>query len=244
MAAGVEGVAMGLAIAVNFINRSNDSGNSEVVIFEARPSVPPLHTLRFHNNSGSTQTFVCFQPPMGATKGLAPAWFAMPVANGVEVNFTWQETYDLIWMETGPLAPGIQFSASEVVPAALGASNHVVLTFTDGIFSFAGQGPGPASELQITTQAIPPNTASIGIGMAGSPINIVQAASFTTNTFTPAINYWVTVADVAQGELMDLSTLSSKAHVAFPPEVTGMTVTLRQGAMIGELVWTVQQGVV
>ena len=52
------------------------------------------------------------------------------------------------------------------------------------------------------------------------------------------------VADVTQGELMDLSTLSSKAHVVFPPEVTGMTVTLRQGAMIGELVWTVQQGLV
>ena len=56
---------MGLAIAVNFINRSNDSGNSEVVIFEARPSVPPLHTLRFHNNTGSTQTFVCFQRRWG-----------------------------------------------------------------------------------------------------------------------------------------------------------------------------------
>jgi hypothetical protein len=64
---------MGLAIAVNFINRSNDSDNSEVVFFGARPSNPPLHTLRFHNNSGSTQTFVCFQPPLDATKGLAPA---------------------------------------------------------------------------------------------------------------------------------------------------------------------------
>jgi hypothetical protein len=239
MAAGMEGAAMGLAITVNFINRSSDTGNSEVVIFAARPNDPPLHTLRFYNNSGSTQTLVCFQPSMGAT--LAPAWFAMPVANGVEVNFTWQQTYDLVWMETGPLAPGIQFSASEIVPASLTNSNHITLTFTDGIFSFADQGPGPASELQITTQAIPPNTASIGIGMAGSPINIVQAEAFTTTTFAPAINYWVTVADVAQGELMNLSALSSKAHVVFPPEVTGMTATLSQGV---RLAWTVQQGLV
>ena len=97
---------MGLTITVNFVNRSNDANNSEVVIFAAQPSGPPLHTLRFHNNSGSTQTFVCYQLPANATKGLAPAWFAMPVANGVEVNFTWQETYDLVWMQTGPLRPG------------------------------------------------------------------------------------------------------------------------------------------
>jgi hypothetical protein len=235
---------MGLAIAVNFINRSNDSDNSEVVFFGARPSNPPLHTLRFHNNTGSTQTFVCFQPPLDATKGLAPAWFAMRVANGVEVNFSWQEVWDLIWMETGPLAAGIQFSASEVVPASLATNNRIVLTYTDGVFSFAEQGPGPQGELQIATQMIPPNTASVGIGMAGSPINMVQAAPNLTTTFQPRINYWVTVADVVQGELMDLSTLRAKAQVVFPPEITGMTATLSQGIVVGELVWTVRQGLV
>src|ERR1700709_1938268 len=119
MAAGVEGAAMGLAIAVNFINRSNDSGNSEVVIFEARPSNPPLHTLRFHNNTGSTQTFVCFQPPRAAAKSSPPAWFAMRVANGVEVNFSWQEVGEMGRRDTAPRKGGVQFSASEVVPASL-----------------------------------------------------------------------------------------------------------------------------
>jgi hypothetical protein len=169
----------------------------------------------------------------------------MRVANGVEVNFSWQEVWDLIWMETGPLAAGIQFSASEVVPASLAATNNrIVLTYADGIFSFAEQGPGPQGVLQIATQMIPPNTASIGIGMAGSPINMVQAAPNLTATFEPRINYWVTVADVVQGELMDLATLSAKAHVAFPPEITGMTATLSQGVVVGELVWTVRQGLV
>jgi rhizosphere induced protein len=245
MAARGGGAAMGLSITVNFINRSSDAGNSGVVIFAAQPSGPPLHTLRFHNNSGSTQTFVCFQPAGDPNKGFAPAWFAMPVANGVEVNFTWQETYDLCWMETGPLAPGIQFSASEVVPAALGATNRAALTFTDGIFSFADQGPGvPPGEFQIAAQGIPPDTASIGIGMAGSPIEIVQATPFVTVTFKPFINYWVTVADVAQGEIMDLSKLGPKAHVIFPPEVTGMTATFDHGVLIEGLVWTVRQGLV
>jgi hypothetical protein len=246
MAGGVKGATMGLTITVNFINRSSDTNNSEVVIFAARPSGPPLHTLRFHNNSGSTQTFVCFQPAGDATKGFAPAWFAMPVASGVEVNFTWQETYDLCWMETGPLAPGIQFSASEVVPATPGTNNRATLTFTDGIFSFTDQGPGvPPGEFQIAAQGIPSNTASIGIGMAGSPIEIVQAPPFMTVTFKPFINYWVTVADVAQGEIMDLSTLGLKAPVVFPPLVTGMTATLApEGTVIQGLAWTVQQGLV
>jgi rhizosphere induced protein len=236
--------AMGQAISIIFINHSSDIGNSQVVIFAAPPSGPPLQTLRFHNNSGSTQTFVCFQPAGDPDKGFAPAWFAMPVANGVEVNFNWQETYDLCWMETGPLAPGIQFSASEVVPAALGTSNRATLTFTDGIFSFADQGPGvPANAFVIAAQAIPPNTASVGIGMAGAPIEIVQATAFTTRTITPRINYYVTIADVAQGEIMDLSKLGPTAPVIFPPEVTGMTATLAHGTLIG-LGWTVQQGLV
>jgi rhizosphere induced protein len=247
VAAGVGGATMGLMITVNFVNRSNDSNNSEIVIFAARPSGPPLHTLRFHNNSGSTQTFVCFQTLDHATAGLVPAWFAMPVANGVEVNFTWQETCDLVWMETGPLAPGIQFSASQVVPAALGTSNQIALTFTDGVFSFADQGAGgPPNDFQITAHAIPANTASIGIGMAGSPTYIVQAQPFITTTITPSINYWVTVADVTQGELMDLSTLGPKAPVVFPPDVTSMTATLNPGGTTIPpiLAWKIQQGLV
>jgi hypothetical protein len=236
---------MGLTITVNFVNRSNDANNSDVVIFAAQPSGPPLHTLRFHNNSGSTQTFVCFQLPANATTGLVPAWFAMPVANGVEVNFTWQETYDLVWMQTGPLAPGIQFSASEVVPAALGTSNRITLTYTDGVFSFADQGAGqPPNDFQIVAQSIPPNMASVGIGMAGSPTSIVQANAFVSYTIAPTVNYWVTVADVTQGALIDVSSLSSKAQVIFPPDVTGMTATLGQGTVINQLLWKIQQGLV
>jgi hypothetical protein len=238
---------MGLTITVNFVNRSSDSNNSEVVIFATPPSGPPLHTLRFHNNSGSTQTFVCFQTTGQATTGLVPAWFAMPVANGVEVNFTWQETYDLIWMETGALAPGIQFSASETVPATLGTSNQITLTFTDGAFSFAKQGPGvPANDFQIIAQAIPADTASIGIGMAGSPTFIVQAHPFTSDTIAPTTNYWVTVADVTQGELIDIAAVSPKAPVVFPPDVTGMTATLYLNETTIQPVptWKIQQGLV
>jgi rhizosphere induced protein len=229
---------MALVITINFVNRSSDAGNSDVVIFAAPPGGPPLRALRFHNKSGSLQTFVCFQPPEGVTSGLVPAWLALPVANGVEVNFTWQETYDLVWVETGSLAPGVQVTASEVVPAVPGVSDQIKLIYTDGAFSFTGQRPGaPRGQLQIIAEAVPPNTVSVGIGMAGSPTRLVQAFPFITNVFAPSVNYWVTIADVTQGEVMDISKLASKAQVVFPPQVTAMTVTLN-----ADHSWTVQQG--
>ncbi|MDB5617697.1 MAG: hypothetical protein JWQ24_1935 [Tardiphaga sp.] len=227
-------------INLNFVNRSSDAGNSHIVIFQQQPG-PPAHTLRFHNNSGTTQTFVCFQTSGSKPAGLAPAWFAMPVATGVEVNFTWQPSYDLVWMETGQLAEGVQFTASQVVPATLGTENKIELTYSEGAFAFNAQGPAQmTNQLQILCDGtIPPNTVSVGIGMAGSPIEVMQAASNMNFVFTPLANYWVTLADVTQGEIMDLSRLTSSARVVFPPNVTAMTATINVDQS-----WTIQQGLV
>jgi hypothetical protein len=223
-------------ITVNFINRSSDAGNSQVVIFEGARGGPPVHTLRVHNHSGRTQTFVCFQAPKSGTAGYALAWFAMPIANGVEANFTWQETYDLVWVETGSLAPGVQFGVSQVVPASLGS--RINLTFEDGAFSFSTPFEGPPGQLMIACNTtIPTDKVSVGIGMAGSPTEVAQASPNTIVTFNPLANYWVTVADVTQGEVIDVSKLASKAEVIFPGNVTAMTATLS-----ADQNWTVQQG--
>ncbi|HEY8333209.1 MAG TPA: hypothetical protein VIQ05_05390 [Tardiphaga sp.] len=227
------------AISIDFINRSIDSDNSHVVLFEAAPGQPPLHTLRFHNNSGRTQTFVCYQAPGRDPNGHALAWFAMPIASGVEVNFRWREAYDLAWLETGLLAPGVQYAASQVVPATAG--NSITLTGADGAFSFTGQKfAGPANELIVSCDGtIPINTLGVGIGMSGSPIMVIQAMPNITSVFMPLPEYWVTVADVTQGEVMDLSQLAAKAQVAFPPNVTAMTATLKP-----DQTWSIQQGLV
>ncbi len=228
------------AIHINFVNRSSDTNNSHVVIFEAQPG-PPLHTLRFHNNSGKTQTFVCFQLNEAGPIGLVPAWFAMPVATGVEVNFSWQPTYDLVWMETGKLAAGVQFSASQVVPATIDVKNQIALTYVDGAFGFIDQWPGgPGGSLRILCDGtIPSDTVSVGVGMAGSPTGVTQANANMAYSFAPSAYYWVTLADVTQGEIMDTSKLASKAQVVFPPNVTAMTATVN-----ADQTWTVQQGLV
>jgi hypothetical protein len=227
-------------ITIDFINRSSDIDNSKVVIFEAEAGQPPLHTLRFHNKSGKTQTFVCYQPPPHDDSGMALAWFAMPIASGVEVNFRWRQSYDLVWLETGSLTPGVQFTASEVVPATQPTGNRITLTNADGAFSFVGQGAGQPNQFTVACDGtIPQDTVSVGIGMSGSPIEVVQAAPNMQFMFAPYANYWVTIADVTQGEVLDLSALGHKAQVVFPPNVMAMTATLN-----ADQTWTVQQGLV
>lgn len=230
-----------LEMTVEFINRSSDIGNSQIAVFAAA-SAPPRYTLRFHNDSGKTQTFVCYQTfrgprPVGSSYALA--WFAMPVATGVQVNFRWQPVFDLVWMETGSLAPGVQAMASEVVPASLEQKNMITLTYLDGAFGFHDQfGSGQPDNLTVRTDVtIPVNTASVGIGMAGAPIQVVQAQADMNYSFSPQMEYWVTVADVVQGQVMDVTALAGKAQVSFPANVTAMTATLT-----ADQSWTVQQG--
>ncbi|QDM14952.1 hypothetical protein FNL55_02545 [Tardiphaga sp. vice352] len=228
-------------ITVDFINRSTDTGNSQVVLFETAEG-PPRHTLRFHNRSGRTQTFVCFQPTEhNSANGYPIAWFAMPVASGVQVNFRWQPTFDLVWMETGKLAPGIQAMASQVIPASLGSSNMAYLSYIDEAFAFHNQGPGdPPADLIIRTDTtIPQNTVSVGIGMAGAPTQVLQTQANLNTVFTAVPNYWVAIADVVQGEVLDESELAAKAPVVFPPNVTAMTATLD-----ADQKFVVQQGLV
>lgn len=228
-------------ITVDFINRSTDVGNSEVVLFETAEG-PPRHTLRFQNLSGRTQTFVCYQP-MGHNfeNGYSVAWFAMPVASGVQVNFRWQPTFDLVWMETGKLAPGIQAMASQVIPASLGSSNMAHLSYIDEAFAFHNQGPGePPTDLIIRTDGtIPQYTVSVGIGMAGAPTQVIQTQANLNTVFTAVPNYWVAIADVVQGEVLDEAELAPKAPVVFPLNVTAMTATLD-----ADQKFVVQQGLV
>lgn len=228
-------------ITIDFINRSTDAGNSEIVLFEAAEA-PPQNTLRFHNQSGKTQTVVCYQTfshGNNVANGYAIAWFAMPIASGVQVNFRWQPSFDLVWMETGNLAPGVQAMASQAVPAALGASNLINLSYRDGAFAFHDQGTSqPADAFTIRTDStIPGNTASVGIGMAGAPIQVFQAQANMNYTITPVMSTWIAIADVVQGEVIDIAALAAKAQVVFPPNVTAMTAVLDLAQN-----WTVQQG--
>jgi hypothetical protein len=229
-------------ITVDFINHSTDTGNSQVVLFETSEESTPQNVLSFHNQSGKTQTFVCYQPDGDGVTGTALAWIAVSVATGTEIQIKWRPSFQLVWTEAGSLTPGMHFVASEMVAAMPVTSNRISLGYTDGALHFHDQGPGgEAGTFDIITDSnVPPNTASIGMAMAGKPIRYVQAAPGTTCTFLARPQYWVTTANVISGEVIDLSHLmAEKIQVTFPANVTAMTVTLDADEN-----WNVREGLV
>jgi hypothetical protein len=182
--------------------------------------------IRFYNQSAETQTFVCFQAGEREPTGLVPAWFAMPASSQTTLTFDWGIQYDFVWMESGKLAPGITFTAQEVTPAALPATSQINLTYAEGAFGFADQGQGQPDMLMISCDGtIPLDTASLGIGMAGSATVLMQAQPNMTYTFPPTLNYFMTLADVTQGEIIDPTKLPFIVPLVFPPGIMALTVT-------------------
>jgi hypothetical protein len=163
----------------------------------------------------------------------------MRVSPRTELIFSWQPSYDFVWMESGNLAPGITFAAVEVLPATLPASSLVTLTYGSEAFGFIDQQQGQNDSLMITCDGtIPMDTASVGIGMAGSATEVMQAAPNMTFTFAPTARYWMTLADVVQGEIFDPSKLEPVVPLVFEPNVYALTVTLNPDGTV-----TVQNGV-
>ncbi len=66
------------------------------------------YTLRFKNRSGSQHDFLCYQQGINVNTPYVYtlAWFAKPVANGVDVDFTWSIDYSFVWSEQGTLMFG------------------------------------------------------------------------------------------------------------------------------------------
>jgi hypothetical protein len=201
----------------------------------------PHYRLRFRNRSGNTLDFLCYQihPDTKAPNTQALAWFAKPVADGADCDFTWALTYDFVWRETGHLASDIAFESQEIVPADLAKSNHIALSCHDGVFAFGKPGGGdPHGSLVIVCDStIPPNEVQLGVGMAGAPVFLVSAQPNMSYNFTPHPEYWITAGQFTAGQVLDIASLVSPVQVQDPPNVHEMTATLD-----GSGKWTVQQG--
>jgi rhizosphere induced protein len=200
----------------------------------------PHYTLRFRNRSGRTLDFLCFQqhPDVATPNIQLLAWFAKPVADATEYDFTWTLTYDFAWREIGHLASEITYQGQEVVPANLEDANHITLTHQDDAFAFgkpmAGDPRGAITILCDNT--VPPGEAQVGIGMAGAPVFLVTAEPNMTYEFTPKPEYWITAGTFATGQVIDVSTVAKPVQIVFPPNVDAMTATLD-----GNGQWTIEQ---
>ncbi|HET9209607.1 MAG TPA: protein rhiA [Thermoanaerobaculia bacterium] len=192
------------------------------------------------NNSPNPGNIVVYQQ-LGSQPSSNPlAWFSKYVYPNTQVSFSWNPTdYDFVWAGTGKITSGVVFDASQVVPAALGSTNQITLSYDslNHVFFFNNQKAGPqANQFTIVEDGtLPANAAAVGIGMAGRATFAVQAMPNMTVQISPAgATYWVTFGTVQQGEFFTVETLLTPVQVEFPLNVNSMTVTLN-----ADNTWTV-----
>jgi rhizosphere induced protein len=188
------------------------------------------------NNSPNAGNLVVYQGP--PTNSLA--WFSKYVYPNTQVSFSWDPTdYDFLWSATGKLTSGVVFDASQVVPAKLGTSNQITLSYdsTNRVFFFNHQTAGQQADAFTILEdgSLPENAAAVGIGMAGRATSAFQAMpNMTVQIWPMDATYWVTFGTIEQGELITYATSLPPVQVQFPPNVSSMTVTLN-----ADNTWTV-----
>lgn len=201
------------------------------------------YTLRFKNRSGSQHDFLCYQQGINVNTPYVYtlAWFAKPVANGVDVDFTWSIDYSFVWSEQGTLKPGITFNAQQVISADLQTANLVSFTDIDDAFQFgAPTAAGTAGSLTIDCDGtIPKGAATVGIGMSGQGTHAVAAEPNFAAVFTVHPEYWISFGSFVPGQVVDEQTMVNSDQVNFPVNVYDMTATLDSGNN-----WSLAQGLV
>lgn len=192
------------------------------------------------NNSPNAGNIVVYQQlgPEPSTNPLA--WFSKYVYPNTQVSFSWNPAdYDFVWAGTGKITSGVVFDASQVVPASLGSTNQITLSYdsVNHVFFFNHQTAGQQANAFtiLEDSSLPANAAAVGIGMAGRATFAVQAMPNMTVQISPAnTTYWVTFGEAQQGEFITVETLLPPVQVQFPPNVNSMTVTLN-----ADNTWTV-----
>lgn len=201
------------------------------------------YTLRFKNRSNSQHDFLCYQQSIEVNTPYVYtlAWFAKPVANGVDVDFTWTIDYSFVWSEQGTLKPGITFKAQQALAADLQSANLVNFADIGNAFQFANLvGTGAQGSLTIDCDdTIPKGAAYVGVGMSGQGTHVVAAEPNFAAVFTPHPEYWISFGSFEPGQVLDTQTMVNSEPVPFPVNVYGMTATLDSGNN-----WTLVQGLV
>lgn len=197
------------------------------------------YSLYFVNNSTQTGDACIYQqdPDTNDPNVMSLAWFAKAAAPTTNVNFDWTIDYSFVWSETGTLVPGVMFTASQTWAADLSLTNEVQFTKNGGAYTFQNQTQGPqAGTLYVREDStIPSNQASVGIGMSGSGTFAVQAQPNVTAMFTPHPEYWITFGSFVKGQVLDTTTITNAANIAFPANTYSMTAILN-----ADNTWTVQ----
>lgn len=194
----------------------------------------PKRMLVFRNESTMKGHVCIFQshPDVDELALLTLAWLSKPAFPTTEVTFEWEETYSMIWSESGCLEAGATFTARQVWEADLRNANQVTLTYQQQAFTFRDQAAGPREGSLFVTmdRTIPLGRASVGFGMAGKAICATPALPNADVMFTPKPRYWVAFGRYKQGQVMDLSVMTKLVEVDFH-DTSAKAVTLTRDNM-------------
>ena len=161
--------------------------------------------LNVINNSSSPTSACLFQ--QSQQEGLYPVvWFSRHMYPNSSVRFAWSDNdYSFVWSETGQLVPGVTFSPSQGIPAAIGSK--VTLSVTNGAAQFDSPTPYPSQPNSLTVNSAPnvnPGRYAVGVGLSGSSIYIAQAQPNMAALFSPPSNkVWLFAGDCETGDVLD-----------------------------------------
>lgn len=191
------------------------------------------YSLTCFNNSSQLGSFAVFQRAPSITvpaNVFSLAWFARAAHPGTQVTFEWTVDYSFVWSETGILQPGINFKASQTVPADPFVQNFTQLTEdTYGATYFTPpntSGAVGSLTIQQLSNVVPDRT-SVGVGMSGAGTFVVQAAPNMTAVFTPHPNYWVIFGNYETGQVMDIENVTGSVEATYAGSMTSRTVNLQ-----------------
>jgi|688.fasta_scaffold171224_2 hypothetical protein len=193
------------------------------------------YTLTVINNSSNPSNFAVFQQDPSISPGFdvfSLAWFSKYAYPSTTIKFSWTISYNFVWSQTGVLAPGVVFDATQNPAAGLKEKNQISLDYDskNGAYFFDPQIPAttpPLDQLRvIQTANVPLKQASVGIGMSGFGTFVVQAQPNITVTFNPHPKYYIIAGNIQQGQVLDIKQVTSAPEVVFPPGVYQMTAIL------------------
>jgi hypothetical protein len=193
------------------------------------------YTLTAINNSSNPTQIAVFQQDPNLAPSLnvfSLAWFSKFAYPSTTIKFTWTISYNFVWSETGQLAPGVVFEATQTPDAGLKEKNQILLDYDskNGAYFFEPPTPftaPPPGQLRVVQSPnVPLKQASVGIGMSGYGTFVVQAQPNLTATFTPYPKYYIIAGNIQQGEVLSIAQITSAPEVPFDPGVYNMTAIL------------------
>lgn len=188
-------------------------------------------TLHFKNNSVNKGDFCIYQklPDSSRLHVMSLAWLSLPAEPTTHLKFDWTEDYSFVWSETGVLAPGVMFKASQVWKADLTKANHVGFRRKDDTYTFEWKDLIPRTVFAIDQDnSIPMSDLSVGMGMSGSGVFATQAQPQSVSVFVPHPEYWIVFGDYKKGVVLDFSEMKNVKNISFPESIYSLEVTLNK----------------